>query len=91
MNLFLLAIAPSMIIVLYMYFKDKVEREPFWLLVKNFFLGAIVSVILTFAIGGYLSNLMGPLDRNSVLDMFIKAFVVVALVEEFSKYVVLRF
>lgn len=91
MNLFLLAVAPSMIIILYVYFKDKFEKEPFWLLLKNFFLGAIVSVLITFAIGGYLGNLLGPLDRNSVLDMFIKAFIVVALVEEFSKYVIVRF
>jgi len=91
MNLFLLAIAPSMIIILYVYFKDKFEREPFWFLLKNFALGAIVSVLLTFVIGGFLSDRLEPLNPDSLLDMFIKAFVVVGLVEEFSKYVVVRY
>lgn len=91
MNLFLLAVAPSMIIILYIYFKDKFEREPFWFLFKNFFLGAIVSVGLTFLIGGFVGRFFEPLYRESILDMFIKAFVVVALVEEFSKYLIVRY
>ena len=91
MNLFLLALAPSMIIILYIYFKDKFEREPFWLLFKNFILGTIVSVGITFLIGGYVGRFFEPLYRESILDMFIKAFIVVALVEEFSKYVIVRY
>ena len=91
MELLLLAVAPSMIIMIYIYFKDKFEKEPFKLLLKNFLLGAIVSVGLTFLIGGYLGKLFGPLDRQSITDMLIKAFVVVALVEEFSKYIIVRF
>jgi protease PrsW len=48
MSLLLLAIAPAMIIILYIYFKDKFEKEPIGFLVKNFLMGAIVSVIITF-------------------------------------------
>lgn len=91
MNLLLLAIAPSMIIMVYIYFKDKFEREPFRLLLKNFILGATVSIILTFIIGGLLTRFLPVLDNESILDMFIKAFFVVALVEEFSKYVIVRY
>lgn len=90
MNLLLLAVAPAMIIIAYIYFKDKFEKEPWKLLLKYFFLGASISVILTF----FLSFIIGltplKLDDTSVLDMFIKAFFVVALVEEFSKYVIVR-
>ncbi|MFD2566278.1 PrsW family intramembrane metalloprotease [Pseudotenacibaculum haliotis] len=90
MNLFLLAVAPSMIIIAYIYFKDKFEKEPWKLLVKNFFLGATVSIALTFAIGYLLGQILPPLSEKSIMDMFIKAFFVVALVEEFSKYIIVR-
>lgn len=91
MNLLLLAIAPSMIIIAYIYFKDKFEREPWTLLVKNFFLGATVSVLLTLGISRLLDGILPALDTFSVVDMFVKAFVAVALVEEFSKYVIVRY
>jgi len=91
MKLLLLAVAPSMIIVIYIYIKDKFEREPWHMLVKSFFLGATVSVMLTFAIGFALKQFLPPLDSNSIVDMLVKAFLVVALVEEFSKYVVVRY
>ena len=91
MELLLLAIAPSMIIIAYVYFKDKFEREPWLLLLKNFFLGATVSVGLTFALGKFVGGFFPELDRTSYMDMFIKAFIVVALIEEFSKYVIVRF
>jgi RsiW-degrading membrane proteinase PrsW (M82 family) len=86
-----LAIAPSMIIIIYIYVKDKFEREPLLLLLKNFVLGATVSVGITFLAGSYLGNLFSELDPKKVTDMFIKAFVVVALVEECSKYLVVRY
>ena len=91
MNLLLLAVAPAMVIVLYIYFKDKFEKEPIKLLVKYFLLGATVSIFIT-AILGTLFSVAFPLtDEKSILQQFIKAFVVVAFVEEFSKYVLVRF
>ena len=91
MTLLILAIAPSMLIIAYVYFKDKFEKEPWTLLLKNFILGGTVSVLLTFIIGGLLTKFLPTLESNSILDMFIKAFFVVALVEEFSKYLIVRF
>jgi RsiW-degrading membrane proteinase PrsW (M82 family) len=91
MKLALLAVAPSMIIILYIYIKDKFEREPWQMLLKSFFLGATISVVLTFAIGLTLNLLLPPLDTNHIGDMLVKAFFMVALVEEFSKYVVVRY
>lgn len=91
MNLLLLAIAPVMIIVVFIYFKDKFEKEPIHFLFKNFLLGAFASVILTFILSilaGYIFNLP---DNNSIIQQFIKAFVVVAFVEEFSKYIVVKY
>jgi RsiW-degrading membrane proteinase PrsW (M82 family) len=91
MELFLLAVAPSMIIIIYIYIKDKFEREPWHMLLKSFFLGATASIGLTFVLGTTLNALLPPLDANSISDMLIKAFLVVALVEEFSKYIVVRY
>ncbi|WP_343329092.1 PrsW family intramembrane metalloprotease [Polaribacter staleyi] len=91
MHLLLLAIAPATIIILYIYFKDKFEKEPIGFLFKNFLLGATVSVILTVIIGGFASKLIPLSEGTSILQQFLKAFVVVALVEEFSKYVIVRY
>jgi len=90
MNLFLLAISPAMIIIAYIYFKDKFEKEPWKLLIKYFTLGATFSVILTFILSIVIGKIFRELDALSVRDMFIKAFFIVAFVEEFSKYLVVR-
>ena len=91
MILLILAIAPAMIIIAYIYFKDKFEKEPWTFLLKNFLLGASLSVLLTFVLGGMATRLLPDLQASNILDMFIKAFFVVALIEEFSKYIIVRY
>ncbi|MGJ8743710.1 PrsW family intramembrane metalloprotease [Polaribacter sp.] len=91
MNLLLLAVAPVTIIVLYIYFKDKFEKEPISFLFKNFLLGATASVLLTFILGAIANNYFPVRDFTSISQQFVKAFFVVALVEEFSKYIIVRF
>lgn len=90
MNLLLLAVAPAMVIILYIYFKDKFEKEPIKLLVKNFFLGAFVSILLTFVLGSIVGYVLPVTDSQSVVQMAIKAFITVALVEEFSKFIIVK-
>lgn len=90
MNLLLLAVAPAMVIIAYIYFKDKFEKEPWKLLLKNFILGATVSVVITLGLSYVLGWVLPSFDDENILHMFFKAFFVVALVEEFSKYVVVR-
>tara|TARA_R110000787_G_scaffold192886_4_gene304382 strand:+ start:9501 stop:10172 length:672 start_codon:yes stop_codon:yes gene_type:complete len=90
MKLFLLAVAPAMVIIAYIYFKDTFEKEPWKLLLKNFILGGTLSVIATFLLSYFIHLFLPVLDSKSVFDMFIKAFVAVALVEEFSKYLIVR-
>lgn len=91
MNLLLLAIAPVTIIILYIYFKDKYEKEPIKILAKSFILGATVSIILTLVLG-YCASILIPLTNvESIFQQFLKAFVVVAFVEEFSKYIIVKF
>lgn len=91
MSLLLLAIAPITVVILYIYFKDKYEKEPIKILAISFLLGATVSIILTFIIGYIASSFVPLTDVKSVSQQFIKAFFTVALVEEFSKYIIVRF
>lgn len=91
MNLLLLAIAPIGIIILYVYFKDKYDKEPRGLLLASFLLGAIVSIIVTTIIYYGFDIILPINDDYSVPQQFVKAFVVVALTEEFSKYIIVRF
>ncbi|OEJ98476.1 branched-chain amino acid aminotransferase [Flavivirga aquatica] len=91
MNLLLVAIAPIFIIILYIYFKDKYEKEPKRLLFYSFLLGAVVSIIITTIIY-YGFDIVLPLtDHTSIIQQFIKAFFVVGLTEEFSKYIIVRY
>jgi RsiW-degrading membrane proteinase PrsW (M82 family) len=91
MNLLLLAIAPVMIIVIFIYVKDKFEKEPIGFLFKNFLLGAFVSVLITFILSIILNSIYPLTDNISVFQQFIKAFFIVALVEEFSKYIIVKY
>ncbi|WP_299224037.1 PrsW family glutamic-type intramembrane protease [uncultured Psychroserpens sp.] len=91
MNTLLLAVAPILIIIVYIYCKDKYEKEPRGLLLLSFVFGAIVSIVITTVL--YIGfDIILPLpDDYSVIQQFVKAFFVVALVEEFSKYVIVRY
>ncbi len=91
MLLTLAAIAPVIIIILYIYFKDKYEKEPVKLLFYNFMLGAVVSIIITTLMYVVFEIILPLHDKQSVFQQFIKAFIVVGLVEEFSKYIVVRY
>jgi len=88
--LILSALFPVVIVILVVYYMDKYEKEPRQLLLANFFLGAIVSIIIT-TILYVLSDFVYTENENSILSQFIKAFLIVALIEEFSKYVIIRF
>lgn len=89
MELLLLALAPGAAIVLYIYLKDKHEREPLMLLLISFIYGAL-STIATLAISLPLEMLILT-KEDDVVHQFVNAFFKVALVEEFSKFFFVRF
>ncbi len=92
MKLLLLAVAPVFIIILYIYYKDKYEKEPKRILFYNFVLGAIVSIIITTLLYQYVFDIILPFrNQESIFQVFIKAFVVVGFTEEFSKYIIVRY
>jgi RsiW-degrading membrane proteinase PrsW (M82 family) len=89
-NLFLLALAlaPGAVIGLYIYLKDKYEREPIRLVVLSFFLG-VASTVVTLIISLPINHFI-PIDEKSLSEQAIHAFLLVALIEEFSKFIFVR-
>ena len=90
MNLITIALAPVVVIIVYIYIKDKYDKEPIRLLAMSFLLGATISVITTLLLGRFMDVLFPMTNQLSIWQNFIKAFVVVGLVEEFSKYMVVK-
>lgn len=70
---------------------DKHEKEPVRELIINFLLGAIVSIIITTLLYVIIEIPLPLHDHTSIFEQFIKAFFVVGLTEEFSKYVIIRY
>jgi RsiW-degrading membrane proteinase PrsW (M82 family) len=91
MNLLLFATTPVFIIIIYIYLKDKYEREPKRLMLFNFLFGAIVSIIITTFLYVIIDIQLPLRNKTSVFEQFIKAFFVVGLTEEFSKYIIVRY
>jgi RsiW-degrading membrane proteinase PrsW (M82 family) len=83
-----LAIAPGISIAIYIYFRDKYEPEPVGLLIISFLYG-VLAVGLTFILG-YTINHIITIEENSLTGEAIHAFIIVALVEEFSKFSFVR-
>lgn len=83
-----LALAPGVAIGLYVYLKDKHEREPIGLLIRSFFFG-ILSVFVTLLLSRFIDNFI-TIDEQSVGEQAVHAFLIVALVEEFSKFIFVR-
>lgn len=83
-----LALAPGVAIGLYIYLKDHHEREPIGLLIKAFVFGALATFI-TLAVNVPLSKFI-PIHETDLTEQAIHAFLIVALVEELSKFIFVR-
>lgn len=84
-----MAVAPGVAIALYVYWKDTHDKEPVHLLVKCFFLGALM-VIPAIILETVLDRAFPIQNHGFLVPEFWRAFMGVALVEEFCKFVVLR-
>ena len=91
MTLLFAAITPVLVIIFFIYLKDKYEKEPKRLMLYTFLLGAIISIIITIILYLVLDYFLPLKDNFNLKQQFIKAFFVVALTEEFSKYVIVRY
>lgn len=91
-----LSLAPSIAIITFIYAKDEYEKEPLRLIRKSFLYG-ILSVLITTMISAILSIALGDsfdvdylVAERDVVGLFLLAFFGVGLVEEFSKWLVIR-
>lgn len=89
MILLALAIAPGLAISLYIFFKDQYNREPRRHLVISFFLG-ILSAGIALIAETFLMDISRNVLPASILNTAIQAFLFVALVEEWCKYIMVR-
>ncbi len=87
---FALALIPVVGLLLFIYFNDKNEKEPFGFLVGLFFagMGTTVSAIIIELIGGLALELVFP--DTSILKAIILACIIVAPAEELGKFVIMR-
>ena len=90
MGLLALAIAPGIAICFFIYFKDKYNKEPLGLLLMSFVLGmlsTIPAVIIQIAFTKPVEHLMG----EGIFYTAVFSYIIVALSEEGSKFLALRF
>ena len=89
MVLLALTIAPALAICIFIYWKDKFEKEPKKLLVLSFFLG-IVSIIPVLIFEVY-AIYLGLNAKGNIIQTAIYSFFGIGLVEEACKYFFIRF
>lgn len=90
MVLLLSAIAPVAAVIVYIYVKDKYEKESKRYLTLAFVLGGVVSIIITTILYLFFDLFLPLPDDYSIWQQFVKAFFVVGFIEEFSKYLMVR-
>jgi len=88
-NLLFLALLPGIIIIIFIFRKDKVEHEPVGLIVKLLIFGAISCIPAVF-LETFVGAQMPALEEGSIGYAVFNAFAVAALCEEICKYVLLR-
>lgn len=84
-----LALAPGAAIGLFIWLRDKYDREPLKHMFISFMLGvlcAIPAVIMSLSLGKLI-----PVDYQNIFSVAIYALIVVAFAEEFAKFLILRF
>lgn len=88
MFLFALSIAPGIAISLYFFFRDEYNPEPRRHIIASFFLGMVSALIAVVIETVLLTSLEHQVPTIAMVA--VKAFLVVALVEEWSKYIMVR-
>jgi len=81
--------APIIILFSYIYFRDRVEKEPLWLLFVTFIFGALMGIPAALIEYG-LDVPTGPRPGVNAVTLFFTTLFGVGLVEEAAKYIVLR-
>ncbi len=86
-----LCVIPSMLILWYIYIKDKSEKEPFYLIII-LFIGGIISCLISILISILSKQYIPYLNMNyynmNIFEIFVKVFVVITLSEELTKWII---
>lgn len=85
----LLAIAPGVAICLFIYSKDRYEKEPLINLAVSFLLG-MLSTFLPLLVQAVTGDMIGRAGHHDFLSYAIFAYLIVAFSEEGSKFLMLR-
>jgi RsiW-degrading membrane proteinase PrsW (M82 family) len=90
MSVIVASLAPVLIILFYIYFRDKYDREPIALLLKALLAGAIIVIPVLF-FEQFLSSLnpFQAIGSSKIANAFYDAFIIAALVEEGFKFIAL--
>ena len=88
MHLVIYAIAPVVIIALYIYFRDKYDKEPILMLIKALVMG-MLTVIPVLLMESFFMEFLPLFDFSTRLSAFYNAFIVAAFTEESWKFVAL--
>lgn len=86
MLLLALAIAPGLAICIYIFYRDQHDKEPAWNLFMSFLLG-----MLTIFPVAFLELSVRDFANKSILGILFSSFILIALVEEFFKFLALRY
>lgn len=89
-GLMMLAILPGILIIIYIYRKDKVEKEPWSLILKLMIFGAISCIPASF-MESMIDSAMPAYPQGSLSYALSMAFVSAAFCEELCKYALLHF
>ena len=89
-NLMALAIIPGLLLIIYVYKKDKVEKEPVRLIIRLIIFG-IISCIVAAGLEQAESAFLPKYPEGSVQNALVQSFLMAALVEETVKYLAMRF
>lgn len=84
-----IAIIPGILIILYVYTKDRVEKEPITLIVKLLIFGAITTILAGYA-EAYSSMLFPQYPVGSLQYSLINSFCLAAFWEELLKFLALK-
>ena len=88
-NLTALAVIPGLLIVVYVYAKDKVEKEPIRLIIKLIVFG-IISCILAGEVESIAAAFLPSYPSGTMGYALVNAFALAAFWEEILKYLALR-
>jgi len=83
------ALAPAIILVLYIYLKDKYQREPLSQILKGMLYGLLSAFIAIALATGFQLVGLAPAEMHTIRDAFMNAFFGAAIPEEMAKLLML--